>query len=57
MIEEIDERFTEEMIAQLLEVVATTLPRPSASSEQPMETSDSCSKDVDQEESIIAVEP
>ena len=47
MIEEIDERFTEERIAQLLEVVMTELPDPSGSSEQLMDTSDSCSRDVD----------
>lgn len=48
MIEEIDERFSEERIVQLLEVVITELPGPTGSSEQLMDTSDSCSKDMDQ---------
>ena len=60
MIEEVDDRFTEDTIAQLLEAVSTELPDHSAattSEEQPMETGDGCSRDVEKEDSIATAEP
>lgn len=52
MIEEIDERFTEETIMKLLEVISTELPDPTATPE-PMDSSTGYSKD-DKEDAITA---
>lgn len=52
MIEEIDERFTEEMIMKLLEMISTELPDPTTTPE-PMDSSTGYSKD-EKEESVSA---
>jgi len=52
MVEEIDERFTEERIMKLLEVISTELPDPTDTSE-PMDSSTGYSKD-DKEDAISA---